>query len=536
MGFGTRTLSFDLSPTGIDKASEWLTQNQTEIGVSKDNRVRARLLFEEALLNFSDHFGQEKQVDAYLEKHLGRCRLRVVVKGDKYNPTKNDETDLDELSASLFTLVEMRAQYAYTMGANVVRILSPLPTMNPVLRIIVAIVVGLAAGLLGDALFPDSALTLVTDAVLDPLANMWMRLLQAISGPIIFFTAFTAALNTKGISDFGGSRITAVARYFGIGAIVVVLSMLCSYWLFQVNITIKSPDRQDASALFEGITSIVPNNLIEPFFTADTPQLLLIALVTGYVLGSMGNQVSELKTLIRQVNRLGVTVARQACALVPYFVGLLVCLKIWSQETGMLAWIWVPLIASTVLAILMFFATVMFVSVRVHVVPVVLLRKLWDPFFEALKSGSVDYASVTKLATHCKQSLGIDSSFAHAMLPQGLVLYMPTSAIGIMVFVLFAAQQHQVAADHMWLLTAAALSTVLAVATPPLNGANLLAFVVAFAYLGIPLDVFLDVMVFDIIFGVLCIATDQAMLQLDTILQAERMGFLDKEVLRAPES
>jgi len=86
----------------------------------------------------------------------------------------------------------------------------------------------------------------------------------------------------------------------------------------------------------------------------------------------------------------------------------------------------------------------------------------------------------------------------------------------------------------MWLLSAAVLSVVLAVATPPLTGANLLSFIVAFTYLGIQDGAMLDVMVFNIVFGVLCMALDQAMLQLETIRQAKHMGFLDESVLHAP--
>ena len=111
---------------------------------------------------------------------------------------------------------------------------------------------------------------------------------------------------------------------------------------------------------------------------------------------------------------------------------------------------------------------------------------------------------------------------------------MPTSGIGICVFVLFAAQTQGVPVDQAWYAAAAALSVVLAVATPPMTGANLLSFVVAFSYLGISSDVYLDVMVFDIVFGVLCIAFDQAMLQIETIFQAEHMGFLDEDALRMP--
>ena len=151
-----------------------------------------------------------------------------------------------------------------------------------------------------------------------------------------------------------------------------------------------------------------------------------------------------------------------------------------------------------------------------------------------LKKGALDFSSVDDLANSCESMLGVDGNFGKAVLPQGLVLCMPTSAIGICVFVLFAAQAQGIHIDQMWLLSAMTLAVILAVATPPLIGANLLAFVVAFSYLGIADSAFLDVMVFDILFGAICIAIDQCILQLETALQANRMGLLNVETLRAP--
>ena len=534
--FKPHSRTFSLSAIDIDEASAWLVESLAEAGAEKSDRLRMRLMFEEALLNMAEHYGEETRVDAHLEKYQGRLRLRAVVKGDRYNPLKPQSETEESFSESLFSIIGLRVQYSYSTGSNVLRISMPRPTMNPVLKIVIAIAVGAAVGLLGNLIIPDAMQEAFSHTVLDPIADMWVRLLQAISGPIIFLTALTATFGTKRIADFGGSRLSTIARYFLISATVVIFTLGCSWPFFPIEISAVHGYRNVLSSMLDGVLQIVPGNLIEPFISANTLQLLLIAIVTGYLLAILESQVKDLNALISQLNILGLTVAKQACSVVPIFVGLLLCLKIWTHDIGLLGLIWLPLVVSTAISAVVLLFAILVASARFRVNPWVLTRKLAGPFVDALKRGTLDFSAVDDLAVSCKKLLGIDGEFARATLPQGLFLYMPTSGIGICVFVLFAAQTQGIPTDQAWLVAAAVLSVVLAVATPPMTGANLLSFVMAFTYLGIPSDAFLDVMIFDIVFSVICIAFDQAMLQVETIFQAERMGFLNENTLRTPMS
>ena len=532
--FKTRSRTFNLSAIEIDEASEWLVENLAEANADKSDCLRMRLLLEEALLNMAEHYGEQSQVNAYLERRQGRFRLRVVVEGSRFNPLKPEGETEEDLSASLFKVIDLRVQYSYSMGSNVVRISMPRKSMNPVLKIMIAIAVGAAVGILGNVAIPNELQETFSNAVLSPIANMWVRLLQAISGPIIFLTALTATFGTKRIADFGGSRISTLARYVIISTVVVLFTLACSRPFFPLDIAATHGYSTVLSNSLDGVLQIVPGNLIEPFITANTLQLLLIAIVTGYLLAALESQVKDINALISQLNTLGLTVAQHACEVVPFFVGLLLCLKLWTHDMDLLGSIWLPLVLSTAFSAVVFLIGVLAASARFHVSPRLLALKFKGPFVDALRRGTLDFSAVDDLAAFCKNQLGIDGEFARATLPQGLFLYMPTSAIGICVFVLFAAQTQGVPVDQAWYAAAAALSVVLAVATPPMTGANLLSFVVAFSYLGISSDVYLDVMVFDIVFGVLCIAFDQAMLQIETIFQADHMGFLDEDALRMP--
>jgi hypothetical protein len=78
------------------------------------------------------------------------------------------------------------------------------------------------------------------------------------------------------------------------------------------------------------------------------------------------------------------------------------------------------------------------------------------------------------------------------------------------------------------------MAVVVFVATPPVPGANLLAYVVLFTALGIPEDALLDAMTFDIVFGIFAGAANQAMLQLEMVYQAARFGLIDIGRLRQP--
>jgi Na+/H+-dicarboxylate symporter len=337
----------------------------------------------------------------------------------------------------------------------------------------------------------------------------------------------------KHVTDFGVSRISTMVRYFAIGTVAVIFALACSLVVFPTSIGASEANRELLSGVLDSVLKVVPSNLITPFVEANTLQLLLIAIVTGHILATLDAQVPEINAIIRQLFKLGLTVAQQACAFVPFFVGLLLCLKIWTHDIDVLISMWIPLLLAAVLSIVVLAITVLMLSMRFHMSPLVLARKLKGPFVSTLKTGALDFAGVDNLAESCKKQLGVNRSFAKAALPQGLFLFLPTSGIGFCVFVIYASHMYNMQIDQVWLVAAAVLSVVLAVATPPLAGANLLSFIMAFMYLGIPDSAILAVMVFDILFGELCIATDQAMLQLETVRQAELLGFLDEEVLRA---
>lgn len=529
----TRARTFSLSGADIDFFSDWLGDVQAGLGVERHNRTRVRVLMEEILLRMRERFGEDVPVEASIDRHLGRPRLRVVIACEPYNPLGRVEKELGDWESSLCTTIGLTPQYSYDGSGNVLKLVLPLPGMNPVIRIAIAIALGLLFGLAGTAIMPAGMRQVITNVVLKPTYDMWNRTLNAVSGPIIFLTVVTTMLNTRRIDERGGNSVRVIIGYFVLSFAVVTTALVCAVPLFRLDHTVIQLSAELMYSLLDTLLRVVPSNIFEPFVEANTSQLLFLAFTLGFALIGLGSRVDTIKQLVREANAIGMLFAEWVSWFVPIFTGAFLCLELWQGHVGILAELWQPLITSLVISVITMGLIILFTSQIGNVSPLLLVHKIWKPFKTALRSGSLD-ASFGEAQLSCTSLLGIDKNFAKVGLPQGLVLYMPISAVGTIVFTLFVAREEGVQSSSVWYVSAIVMSVVVFVATPPVPGANLLAYVVLFSMLQIPADALLDAMIFDIVFGIFAGAANQAVLQLEMVRQASHFGLLDKEILRKP--
>ena len=525
-------IQIKLDYTGIDRFSQWLSDNLPAIKTDKRTGTKVRLLLEEVLLRFHDHFGGEQQINIALLSAMSGPYIRMDLEGEAFNPLSEVNADIGDWNSSLQTAIGLNPKYAFSWGKNVLKLKIPKKKINPVLMIFVAMVVGLLLGLLGHYVLPAGGQERLTTYFLTPAYELWLKTLNAISGPIIFFTVITTMLNTKKIDAQGGNSTNVVLRYFLFSLFITDVAFQFSYpFFFNREVFRLSTSVGEKTLTF--IKSMIPENIIAPFFDSNTPQLILVAFVIGAALIALGNRVTQVKGILRQINMVGLKVAQWLSLFVPLFAGLFIGLEIIRGQTSILRGMYRPLLISVLAAIGIMLLTIIYVSARMRVNPITVSRKMREPFYLALRTGSLD-ASMDQARYSCVNLLGIDKSYTGISLPQGLVLYMPVSAIGTLIFTMFAAKVYHVNVDGFWFTCAIVFAVVLFVATPPVPGANLLAYVVLFNWLGIPGEALMDAMIFDIVFGILAGAGNQMLLQLELVLQAKRLGILNLEKLKKP--
>ena len=523
--------TFPLNAVGIETGSERLDQLLDQLDVARENRIRIRFSFEESLLRLRDRFGEQETFTLRADSRFGRPYLQIEQKGEIYNPLSKTASELEDWSGSLLTAVGLSPLYSYSGGKNILRLNLPRKGMNAALKLLIALILGIGTGLaLRAGLSPDAQSALISK-LLQPLYDFWVRMLSLLSGPVVFLMVCTSVLNTRTIEEEGGSSRQIFLRYFLLSMLAALVAVVASGFFSWASMLRESALSMDAAEYLEALLRVMPDNIVTPLMQANTPQLLLLAFILGGGISALGARAEGLNRLVRQGDAVGLMMTESVSRLVPLFAGILICMEFLGGSLVTFGGLWGILILAVLLSALTVLVVGFYVSRRKGVRLRVLLRKLKPAFLTAIRSGTLD-AGYGAMEQDCIRRLGIERHFATVSLPYGLVLLMPANVIGTLMFTMFAAVRYQVELSAGWLLIAMVLSVVLFVATPPVPGANLLAYIMIFAQLQIPSAALIDAMIFDILFGIFAAAANESLLQMELILQADRLGLLDLDTLR----
>lgn len=518
--------TYALDGAGIDQLSEEIDNRLETIRLERENRLRIRLSMEEALLRMRDHFGEKKQVTLTIAERWARPYVQIELEGEIFNPLSKTAVELADWSGTLLTAVGLAPQYSYSNGTNTLRLILPRQGMNPVMKMFFALVAGVFIGALLAAALPEAARDILNTVVFEPCYEVWYRILMVSAGPVIFLMTITTTINTEKITEQGGDSRRMLARYILVSVLLSVLALAISPPLFRLDWQLDEMGPGLIRSFLETCFSIVPEDVFSPVITANTPQILLVALVLGNLLFVAGARADRLSQICRQANTVGLLLADSISRLVPYMVFLFTMLEIIRGNTVLLWGLWKPVLIALVLSLVITAIDVVYTGMRIRVRPAQLWANVRPVFLKTLRKGSLD-ASFALSEKVCVQKLGIEKHFVTVGLPHGLVLFMPISALGTLVFTMYTASVYHLEVSPAWYLMVLVLATLLFVATPPVPGANLLAYAALFVQFGFPSIALIDAMIFDIIFGIFAAAANQLLLEMDLTLQASRIGLLD---------
>ena len=490
--------------------------------------LRIRFSLEEALLRWRDRFGEGERVRVSAIERLGKPTITMELTGDPYDPLTSAENDLGEWADSLLDGIGLNPVYSYRKNTNTVQLQLKRKQLHPAAALLIAVGIGLVFGLLGDLLLPEGAKNAVVTTVYVPVRTAFLRILNTAGGPIIFFSVLAAVCGVGNAAAMSRQGRRLILRF-------LVSISLMTVATAAVTLLVLRPAAGDAgqggaNGIFDFFMRIIPTDIFTPMISGDSPQLILIALVLGHAFLSVGQQSGGLVGLVDQLNTAGLLIADWVGRVTPFFVSLLLIFGIWYGSLAPLLALWKPALLFCVLCGGIFLAQMLAVSGKEKISPRALLRKMKDSFLAAVRTGSVNSAyGANQLC--CENRLGIAPGLTKAGLPLGLLIYMPAGTVACMIVILHETAVNGVPISPFWLLMAVLLTVTLQVASPPVTGIGLLTYAVIFTQLGIPEDALTTAMILDILFGFITTPLNQAMLQLELVLEADRSGVLDRAVL-----
>ena len=515
----------------IDKISEKTQSLLISLNTEMANILRIRLSIEEALLRFLDKFGENAFITVNMGKSLRRPFISIELEGEPYNPMASEQTEFDTWSDSLLNDISITPEYSYNHGINTVILKLKQPSKSPAISLVTAILVGIAGGMLGKSLLSPEIQADVVKTVLQPVNDVFFRLLNAVSGPVIFLTVVVAICGMGSVASIGKTGRRMVVRFILSCFLITVFSCIVSIPFFRLDYVHNSLTGTEFSSFLDLFLNIIPNDIFMPFIKGESPQLILMGFVLGNALLVTKGKSERLTEIFEQTNRIGLIIAGWLGRLVPYFVALLLILEIWIGSPLEFVGIWKPISVFLLISVAIMLTYISYVCAKKGIKFSKFIKKIYPSFMTALKSASVEYAfGENELC--CEKNLGISKTMASSALPLGLIMFMPAASISMLAFTMYAAEIYGISVSVSWYIFAIILTTIVVVAEPPVPGVTLLGYAAVFSQLHIPVKALAVAMVANIIFSFFISAFNQAMLQTELVLQADKAGMLNTEILR----
>lgn len=520
-----------LTRSNIDMISDEIEVFMSKLGVETVSIIRTRLKIEESLLRMHDKLGEDAVIDFSAMKPFGRAVIRMEVEGEPFNPlSRIEEDEANDWSYGLLRTTGFTPRYSYSNGRNIVKLTFSRMRMNPMIKMLLAILAGILLGYVALHALSLEDQQYFNEQFLIPVYELFVNILYCAASPIIFFMIITSILNSGTISDQGGRNGNVLVRYFSFSILLGIIAVFLTVIPFGFNIVIDDDKVVGTGNMLRAIFSVVPENIITPFEEVNSPQLILMAIVLGCIMAALGARGKGIIDLTRQANLICMKLAELIGRLIPYFTVLMIALIMLRGLTNNLIDIIMVLLVSVIITLVAIVGTAGYVAISKGVKYTALLRKCWPAFKSALRKGSVDSA-FGESEKCCVEKLGIQKFYASDCLPIGTVMYMPANVIGAIVFTIYSGMTNGNDMTLVWCSAAVLLSTIMIVATPPIPGANFLAYTVILAQLGINQQFIIIAIIFDLIYGSFSLAANQMLLQLETILQADKLGLLNRDAL-----
>lgn len=314
--------SYFLTTENIDVISEEVFNFLRKQKQTKEDTIRARLSVETALLQWLEHGNEGKTVAVDCRKRFRRPVIRLVLEGPKCDPGQLDEQDdVLEFVSTLQGNLGLSVSYEYKQGQNVYDVKLPMPAMGGTGKMAMAIVASLVTWQLMQ-FAPANVVEGVCKNVIDPTFSMIVGLIAAVATLLIFFNVCSAICgmgNLATLSELGGGLMKRAQLHNVVWLVVgtVVAALVFGVVDFSGGLTLSM-----LGDIYKMALGVVPGNVLGPFVTGNTLQVLFLATGTGILLLILGQQVDELIGVIQQVNVFLMTVINYFCGAVPVIIYL----------------------------------------------------------------------------------------------------------------------------------------------------------------------------------------------------------------------
>lgn len=525
-------MAFLLNAADIDRASAQITEYLQEQKLKSADILRIRLGAEDALVRLSERFG-EIPFTLRTGKVFGKIKVSLSVAGDMFDPFTRDGDDgsTDSLMRAALVGAGAMPSWKYVKGTNSI-VFTYEKKRVPDWAVLLSSVAAAVLLWLVMKLLPEGVNSFVYGKLFIPLADKFLGFLRAVAGPLIFLSIVWGICGMGDVAVFNvlGKRIGG--RYLLYGLLLPIAANALSLPFFALS-SGSSSGAGGFDSVFSLVLDIIPDNMITPFSSGNTLQILFMGIIIGLATIVISEKTQALTGLVEQLNSVIQVIMKFVGKLIPAFIFISIYNLLAGGGAAGLTFSGKFILINAVGCLLMNAVCAAIACVRMKLSPALLLRKDVRALLIALTTAS-STAAFEENARTCREGYGIDNRIINFGIPLSQALFKPSVGLLYVSAVLCAAESCGIAITLPWIAVALLSGCILGIATPPVPGGVVACFTVLFTQMGLPTDVLPAVLTVSVILDFITTATNVFTGQCMMILSADSFGMIDKEKLRDP--
>ncbi|MCR4605630.1 MAG: dicarboxylate/amino acid:cation symporter, partial [Eubacterium sp.] len=455
------------------------------------------------IVGFKNHGDDDAKVRICVRKKMGDICVDISAPGKEVDlgalNQAIEEDDFETERAVRAIVLKAHGKnfkYSYKDGTNYVTIAAGKAEKSSLIATFVALVLGLALGIIASTIIPDKITNAMCTYALDPVKTMFMNALKIIVGPVVFFSIVTCLSQFKDLSELGRIGAKVMGMYIMTTIIAAMLAFLFSYliqpgqWgagLGTVAAGSVDVDTNVETGLLHTIINIVPDNFVKPFLESDTLQLIFLAVICGVAVSMLGQHSKLLSRILEACNDLFLTITTIIARFIPVAVFCSVALLI------------IQLGGETLLSLLSmcgtFFACIacmmlvycLLILIIANLNPLVFFKKAWEGIITSFALSSSSAAMPTNMRI-CNEKLGISPKLTSFSIPLGATVNMDGATMNLIVMALFLARMYGVSLSLTTIGSMAFTVIMLSLGAPGVPGAGLVCLGIILEHIGVPIE------------------------------------------------
>lgn len=495
------TAEYPLKPNGVSNSLKFIEKTLKEFRVRKRDLLEALLISEETMLLLSEHAPEDGSIKITVTRKMGVPRIRLIIPG---TPASLDEhlgtVSIDQLGGeteNAIRSVMLRSyadsiKYRHSRSENILTIVTGIPERILATRTVAAIILSIITALLLRQIMPAAAVQWIGTNLLNPVESLFISALMCITAPAVFVSIACSMFRFEGFSELGRSGKTVVATYLltSIAAAIIGVVIFALFRPGEIGIlTLQSGSGAvDGFSLLAILETLIPPNIVEPFISVNSLQLMVVAMTIGTALTMSGKRVRHLKVLLEEMDVLCGKVSSFVMQMVPVVVYCSTANALLSSRSEVLMATveLIPALLTGVAALLLLYCLILIVVARLNPLP--FLKK----YVPAMKNVFLKGSSVAAIPINMRISrrqLGVPQSICGFSIPLGATINMDGNCVCLTIISLFFVRICNVPFGTNEIVVLLLLVLILSLGAPIAPGTLILCLVTLLTQMGIDIGV-----------------------------------------------